>query len=242
MFKNDEIEGSDCIIFSDSSVRYNKNIGSSNILYEGSISKGKYNDWGKLYHENGKLMYEGLFKNDKMHSVENKANIYYDNGKVEYEGKISDGLYSGYGIIYNRNGKAKMKGTFVEGRLNGNCCTVYFPNGMIQYQGRMKLGRYYGFGRFYYGKSGKIQSIGEHNFELFENSNFRFEFWANGQSKNMGTYNSANELIIGDSVSRIFSKRGLLEYREGLNLRKTLSQEIVNEELMLLKGNNQNNS
>ena len=111
---------------------------------------------------------------------------------------------------------------------------------MIQYQGRMKNGRYYGFGRFFYGKSGKILSIGEHNFELFEQSNFRFEFWANGQSRNMGKYNSANELELSDSETRIFSKRGLLEYREGLKLKKIPSQEIVNEEPVLQKGNQEN--
>ena len=61
-------------------------------------------------------MYQGNFKKDKIHSPNEKSHIFYDNGKVEYEGKILIGAYSDHGIIYNKNGKPKMKGKFVQGK------------------------------------------------------------------------------------------------------------------------------
>jgi len=45
------------------------------------------NGEGKLYYENGKLKYEGEFKNSKKHG---KGKEYDENGKLIFEGEYSE--------------------------------------------------------------------------------------------------------------------------------------------------------
>ena len=58
---------------------------------EGNFKDDKFN--GKQYYENGKLYYEGDFKDGlrKWHKV------YYENGKLNYEGDFKDGVQNGKG-------------------------------------------------------------------------------------------------------------------------------------------------
>lgn len=223
-FVKDKISGDECIIFNEE----------GNILYKGFMREGLYQGGGCLYHGNGIKFYEGNFSRGLMHSPAQKAKIYHDNGKIEYDGFLKGGKYFEQGKVYWKNGALKMKGNFVDGKLDGHFCCVYYANGMIQYTGQMKNGRYFGWGNFYYGKTGKLKSSGEHNYGCFKESKFRMEFFANGQIKCLGKFNTANELTYNDD-SKVFSQKGLLEFTGNLCLRKSYSAVLPDQDLELLK-------
>ena len=48
---------------------------------------------------------------------------YYKNGKLKYEGNFRDDKYDGEGKFYDENGKIYL-GQFKEGKKNGNCCII----------------------------------------------------------------------------------------------------------------------
>lgn len=77
-----------------------------NLKYEGKMKSGKMNGPGKLYHQNGILMYDGKFVNDVLTSngIGETATIYHDNKNMEYQGSLKDGIYSGKGKLYHKNG------------------------------------------------------------------------------------------------------------------------------------------
>lgn len=146
-------------------------------------------------------MYSGWFEYNTMNSLHENIKIYHNNGKIEFEGFMKNGLYEGYGRLYRKTGKILKTGNFSEGLQNGDNCTIYYPSGLRHYQGGMKLGRPMGFGKYYCQKTGKLKSCGEHNFALFKESKLRVEYFANGQIRNIGDFNSANELKTSTSYS-----------------------------------------
>jgi len=70
------------------------------ILYDGNWKNGKYNGNGIYYHENGKIMYDGNWENDNMHG---NGIEYYENGKILYHGNWENDKMHGKGIYYYQN-------------------------------------------------------------------------------------------------------------------------------------------
>ena len=54
----------------------------------------------KEYYNNGKLKFEGFYKNNKRDGI---GKEYYDNGKLKFEGEYKDGKRKGYGKEYDYN-------------------------------------------------------------------------------------------------------------------------------------------
>lgn len=70
------------------------------ILYDGEMKDGRYDDYGKLYHSDGTtLKYEGHFKNDQYHG---EGTSYSETGEVVYSG---DWKYGDYGDWENTDRK-----------------------------------------------------------------------------------------------------------------------------------------
>ena len=59
------------------------------IEYEGSMREGSFEGYGKMYHFNGVLWYEGEFE-DNFPSGDDCI-LYKKKRPISYEGKISDG-------------------------------------------------------------------------------------------------------------------------------------------------------
>ena len=95
--------------------------------------EGKYHGKGVLYHDNGKIKYEGVFEDD---NFQGKGKLYDINGNVLYEGDFSNGYYykgekkdgkkNGKGIEYYDNGKVAYEGDFVDDKRVGNGKSYYF--------------------------------------------------------------------------------------------------------------------
>lgn len=76
-FLNDQYNGEGIIYNTDSQMP----------KFIGKFKRGKYAE-GKLYSENGSLLYEGEFKDGKYHG---KGILYNEDGSIEYEGKFKKG-------------------------------------------------------------------------------------------------------------------------------------------------------
>ena len=67
-----------------------------------------------LYHDNGKLSFEGENINGKCNGF---GKAYYQNGKLKYMGEFLDGEYNGKGREYFQNGNIKSDGEFLKGNF-----------------------------------------------------------------------------------------------------------------------------
>lgn len=82
----------------------------SNIIYCGQLnSDNQLHGQGILFHQNGKVLYDGRFSANKWHS--NYAKIFSNQGVLVYNGSIKKNLFE-YGCLYDFNGNLKYKGTF----------------------------------------------------------------------------------------------------------------------------------
>ena len=79
---------------------------------------------GIEYHKNGNIPNEGNFINDK---YDGNVKLYYDNEKVEYEGLFSKGLKQGKGIEYHKNENIHYEGDFKNGKYEGKG-KLYYTN------------------------------------------------------------------------------------------------------------------
>lgn len=79
--KNGELQGDDCYIYSN---KY--------LLYEGDMKAGKMNGDGVEYYSNSdQIKYEGHFRKGK---YDGKGVMYDENGKIIYDGKWKNGDYA----------------------------------------------------------------------------------------------------------------------------------------------------
>ena len=133
-------------------------------IYEGNISKGKYNGHGLLY-KDSLLHYEGYFKDNLKHGngiiyyKDEKTikcyghfinnNLYYgannySSGELCFKGYFKNGYYK-EGILLNKNGKIRFKGLFnKKGFYHGE---VYDTNEKIIYIGRVLNNKPHGYGK-----------------------------------------------------------------------------------------------
>ena len=67
---------------------------------------GQKSGHGKLYFDNGKIKFEGEFKNDKKNG---KGKKYYPDGKIKFEGTyLDDSKYNGILYRYENNREKKI--------------------------------------------------------------------------------------------------------------------------------------
>ena len=139
------------------------------LLYEGEFLNGERNGKGKEYDDyNGKLMYEGEFIDGKRNG---KGKEYNDEGKVIFEGEFKNGdIWNGYGEkgwfegefkngkIYNT--KPNDKNRVIK---NGEGYVKLFnTNGLLLFEGEYKNGEENGKGKEYDRYKGKLKYEGEY--------------------------------------------------------------------------------
>jgi hypothetical protein len=139
---------------------------------------------GKLYYENGALMYEGQLKNERMNG---KGKLYREDGSLWYDAEFRDNEVIGWGTLYfagfsrnrDRTGEVSIgqfenglpqgyvididdssyvfyEGQVDRGIFNGNG-KYYLVNQLI-YEGEFKDNLFDGYGKYYIG--GKLKSEG----------------------------------------------------------------------------------
>lgn len=85
--------------------------------YVGELREGVATGKGRLYGENGKLLYDGNFVNNE---YSGKGTLYYnDEEKVEYTGDFASNKFEGEGKLYYENGQINYEGAFIAGLKNG---------------------------------------------------------------------------------------------------------------------------
>ena len=94
-FDNDKYHGNGKLYFQFDNQFNNRNIESLN--YEGEWKLGKKSGRGKEYLPNGKLIYEGLYENNKYNDKEGR--FYFKNG-YNYIGSFVNGKIEGKGILF----------------------------------------------------------------------------------------------------------------------------------------------
>ena len=69
-------------------------------------------DYGILYYRDGKIIYEGEFKNDKKHG---HGILYYQDGNKFYEGSFTNDAFYGHGkATYYNDEKIIYEGEWIE--------------------------------------------------------------------------------------------------------------------------------
>ena len=80
----------------------------------GYFHNGEKANYGKLYNDEGKLIYEGEYKN----GIRNGEGIYYYARGLRYEGQFINGLREGNGVFYWEDG-TRWEGPFKNNEMNG---------------------------------------------------------------------------------------------------------------------------
>lgn len=87
----------------------------NHIIYRGEMNEGyDYDGKGIEYDENGMIIYDGEWRNDRFHG---KGKKYDEKNQLVYEGEWKNGLPEGKGVYYE-SGKKKYKGRWVKGQIN----------------------------------------------------------------------------------------------------------------------------
>ena len=80
----------------------------------GYFDNGEKSNYGKLYNDEGKLIFEGEYKN----GLRNGEGTYYYSGGLKYEGQFVNGLREGKGTFYWED-DTRWKGTFKNNEMDG---------------------------------------------------------------------------------------------------------------------------
>jgi hypothetical protein len=80
----------------------------------GYFDNGEKTKFGKLYNDEGRLIYEGEYKN----GIRNGEGTYYYNRGLKYEGQFLNGLREGQGIFYWEDG-TRWEGPFKNNEMHG---------------------------------------------------------------------------------------------------------------------------
>ena len=152
----------------------------------------------KIYYENGKLMYEGGFIDNKF---EGYGKYYYLNDEY-YEGQFKNGLRNGKGILYYSNGNIIYEGDFVNDKFEGNGKYIY--GGGEYYNGQWKDNKKNGKGSLY-AKNGNIIYVGDFVNDNYE-GNGRFYFEGGGYYDGQWKNHKKN------GKGKIYDKYGKIKY------------------------------
>ena len=81
--------------------------------------------------------------------VSGEGTLYDYDGNIVYRGSFTDGLYEGEGTLFHPNGQEKYTGGFVKNKYDGNGI-LYDACGNVRYEGQFSQGAYNGTGKLYY--------------------------------------------------------------------------------------------
>ena len=118
------------------------------LRYEGIFKNDLPNGFGALYHENGVKRCEGTFKNGQIDG--DCIKIWYDTEVLKYEGSMKNGMSNGPGTWYFENGNMKFQGNFSNDMPHGNDVKIYTGEGNLEYKGSLNKGQRNGYGVLYY--------------------------------------------------------------------------------------------
>ena len=85
-----------------------------NLQWIGYFDNGEKSNFGKLFNEEGRLIYEGEYKN----GLRNGEGTYYYARGLRYEGQFVNGLREGEGVFYWEDG-TRWEGTFKNNEMDG---------------------------------------------------------------------------------------------------------------------------
>ena len=85
-----------------------------NLQWIGYFENGEKSNYGKLYNDEGKLIFEGEYKN----GIRNGEGTYYYSGGLKYEGQFVNGLREGKGTFYWED-DTRWEGTFKNNEMDG---------------------------------------------------------------------------------------------------------------------------
>ncbi len=117
--------------------------------YEGEFNKDTFAGYGVLYMPDGRVIYEGEFKNSQPHGL---GTFYYKSGS-RYVGEWANGVECGTGILYDANSRVVYCGAWNDGKPNGRGA-YHWADGR-KYVGAFRDGKSHGQGTLY-GADGKI--------------------------------------------------------------------------------------
>jgi len=189
------------------------------IYYTGAMSKGKPEGKGKAYDLSDNLVFEGDFVKGNFSN-----GISYRKGKLWREGSYSpDGHFTGYGKVYNEDGRIFLEGNFEKGELQGSG-KKYYPNGDT-YEGEFREGIPNGQGS-YYNATTKSKSVGwfYHIFrsgQIYLNDGSRYAgdlktLLESTDTGNMGNYYFANgDVYKGEFRNRQMNGQGTYTWKNG---------------------------
>lgn len=158
---------------------------------------GKVNGDGKKYFSDGKICFDGVYKDGKAVS----GLWYFMNGNLRYEGELNGSEYNGKGTLYWQDGGIRYEGEWVDNKFSGEG-TLYWENGQIRYEGEWVDDKRQGYGTGFW-ENGKIRYSG---------------YWENDQYSGNGTVYYENGTDIhyeGDFVNNYLQGRGTEYYRNG---------------------------
>ncbi|MBO9605470.1 MAG: hypothetical protein J7639_05945 [Paenibacillaceae bacterium] len=166
------------------------------VRYKGSLKDGLYAGQGKLYADNGQLLYEGEF--DK--GLKAGGTLYDDKGTLLYKGQFAADTMNGQGMDFYPDGKIRYVGEFQNGKIGGTG-KLFFPSGDLQYEGAFSAGTYGGEGKLY-NESGAL---------LYEGA------FAEGKYNGAGKLYGANKAIVyeGGFKSGLYAGDGTELYPNG---------------------------
>ena len=93
---------------------YKGNENGYNLRWIGYFNNGEKSSYGKLYNDEGRLIYEGEYKN----GLRNGEGTYYYASGLRYEGEFVNGLREGNGVFYWEDG-TRWEGPFKNNEMNG---------------------------------------------------------------------------------------------------------------------------
>lgn len=180
-----------------------------NVTYFGQVKNGKAYGNGRLFDENGNLIYQGEFKNSSYDGKGKQYLIENEQGKevsvLCYEGDFEKGKYSGKGKFYftsgERKGELVYEGDFYESNYNGQG-TLYYSKDHT-YKGGFAESKKHGFGKEIYTSSeGKEVVI----YGTYSNDKL------NGHGRR---YEDGTLIYDGQFADGLFSGEGILYYDNG---------------------------
>ena len=125
------------------------------VLFEGEYLNGKRNGKGKEYYYDGKLKFEGEYKND----------IKWNGKGYDLSNNIAYELKNGKGIIkeYSGDGYLMFEGEYSNGQRNGK--GKEYDDNILLFEGEYKNDKRNGKGRKYY-NDGKLWYEGEYLYDF----------------------------------------------------------------------------
>ena len=116
------------------------------IKYEGNFKDDEYEDENAKYYYENEDYYIGPFKNSKKNG---KGKEYYKNNKLKYDGNFKEDKYDDEKAIYYYENGEYYIGSFKEGKRNGKGIE-YYEKDKIKYDGNYLNNLYDGEGTFQY--------------------------------------------------------------------------------------------